>query len=393
MADIEKLKLLSSQMTLEPDGGCPTPTPHNFRPPGKTVVHNQGPDPQTLHFSRAALPNGSRIRLLKSLLSSYCRHDCRYCPFQTGRDTARARFEPEEFANLFTSLHRADLVQGIFLSSGVYQSPSSSQDKLLDTARILRERHGFRGYLHLKIMPGAERAQVKEAMLLADRLSVNLEAPTPPTLSRLAPEKNWGDDLLRPLRWIAEIRRDHHPRMSWNNRWPSSSTQFVIGPAGETDWELLSATDHLYQVSGVSRAYYSSFTPIPNTPLEGHPPASRTRELRLYQASFLLRDYGYDLEDLPFETSGALPLHQDPKTAWAEKFLKDQPQEINTASRETLLRIPGLGPRSTQKILAARRRDRIRTLEQVQSLGIQTARAAPYLEINGKLPARQLSLF
>lgn len=382
MSDLETLQRLSSQMHLESDGS-ETPCPEKR---GEWII-------RSLRVSTAHAHGGKGIRLLKTLLSSYCKNHCRYCPFQSGRDFRRTAFTPADFAKLAASLAAAGAVGGIFLSSGVDVSPVKTQDQLLETAQILRRVHNYRGYLHLKIMPGAEQEQVYQAMLLADRLSVNLEAPTPAALARLAPEKAFQQDLITPLRWIDEFRQQRPAQRAWNGRWPSSTTQFVVGPGKETDLDLLAATWKLQQQAGLQRAYYSSFTPIPGTSLEAEPPSPSSRERRLYQASFLLRDYGFDLEELPFNPDGSLPADIDPKQAWADAHLLPNPLEINTAPREALLRIPGIGPRSAEKIVRERRRRTLADPAHLAALGISRSRCLPYLTLNGRRPPRQPALF
>jgi predicted DNA-binding helix-hairpin-helix protein len=244
--------------------------------------------------------------------------------------------------------------------------------------------------LHLKLMPGAQKAQVERSMQLADRVSVNLEAPNTQRLERLAPRKNFMEELLQPLRWVEEIRRSQPAHLGWKGRWPSMTTQFVVGAAGESDLELLSTTAHLTQQLRLSRAYFSAFSPIEDTPLDHLPPESPLRQNRLYQASFLLRDYGFSLEDLPFEGQGDLPRQVDPKLAWARNHLSNAPVEINTASRESLLRIPGIGPKNAEAILAARRKGHLHALEDLKKLGITPSRAAPFILLDGRRPMQQM---
>lgn len=349
----------------------------------------------------AVLPDGQRIKLLKTLLSSACERDCYYCPFRAGRDFRRATFQPEEFARLFMMLAAKGIAEGVFLSSGVAGGGVRTQDRLLDAAEILRCKLGFRGYIHLKIMPGAERAQVQHAMLLADRVSVNLEAPNTERLAKLAPHKQFLEELLQPLKWVDEIRRTQPPPLMSGSstagqrggRWPSSVTQFVVGGAGESDLELLTATQYLYRRLGLKRAYFSRFNPIPDTPLENQPPTPAIREHRLYQASFLLRDYGFDLEEMPFEADGRLPLQSDPKQAWAQVNLAERPVEVNRADRHELLRVPGVGPKGAEAILQARRQEKLRDPSALRALGILVARAAPFLLFDGKRAAYQPALF
>ncbi|MEJ5225171.1 MAG: helix-hairpin-helix domain-containing protein, partial [Anaerolineales bacterium] len=267
-----------------------------------------------------------------------------------------------------------------------------TQDQLLDTADILRHRLGFGGYIHLKIMPGAEKDQVLRAMQLADRVSVNLEAPSTARLARLAPHKVFFEELLQPLRWAAELRRSLPARAFWNGRPPSLVTQFVAGGADESDLELLSTTAWLHKNVGLARAYFSAFHPIPDTPLENKAAVHPMREHRLYQASFLMRDYGFEMEELPFAPDGNLPLDTDPKLAWARAHLSETPLEINRAGRSQLLRVPGIGPKGAAAILAARRSGKLRDLSALKALGVLTERAAPFVLLDGQRPARQLAL-
>lgn len=341
----------------------------------------------------AALPNGKNIPLLKTALTTGCERNCYYCAFRSGRDFRRETFKPEELAKLFMQLYRGELVQGLFLSSGVAGGGIRTQDRLLATAEILREKYHFTGYIHLKIMPGAEKAQVEYAMRLADRVSVNLEAPSTERLAELAPEKLFLDELLQPLRWIEDIRRNQPSHQGWNGRWPSSTTQYVVGAVNESDLELLQTTFYLHKKLKISRAYFSSFNPVVDTPLENQPPADPWREVRLYQASFLLRDYGFDFEDLIFDPTGGLHSHKDPKLHWAEQNIQHRPLEINRADYQELLRIPGIGPLGARKIIARRRQSSIQYIEQLKSIGIHTRRAAPFILLNGTRPSLQLPLF
>jgi len=341
----------------------------------------------------AQLPNGKQIYLLKTLLSSACERDCYYCPFRAGRDFRRATFKPQEFAELFIKLHQAKAAEGIFLSSGIAAGGANTQNKILDTAEILRKRFGYRGYMHLKIMPGAEKGQVERAMQLADRVSVNLEAPNTERLAKLAPQKVFLEELLQPLKWVDEIRRSQPAYKFWNGRYPSTVTQFVAGGADESDLELLTTTSWLTKNVRLKRAYFSAFHPIRDTPLENKAAVDPLREHRLYQASFLLRDYGFDLEEMPFTQSGNLPLPIDPKLAWAEVNLKERPLEINRAKKNELLRIPGIGLKGAEAILSARRMSKLSDLSSLRKLGIVVVRAAPFLLLNGRRPATQLSMF
>ncbi|MDX9955795.1 MAG: radical SAM protein [Anaerolineae bacterium] len=378
MGPLEKLQLLAQAAAYEPaeDVGL---TGTRF-PTAAAPAEMLG----CIHY--AATPKG-RIPLLKTLVSSACERDCTYCPFRSGRDFRRETFTPDDLAGLFLQLYRADLVQGIFLSSGLVGGGPRTQDRIIDTATLLRKRYGFSGYMHLKVMPGAERDQVAATMALADRVSVNLEGPNARRLSFLAPHKHFSEELVQRLQWIHELRE------AQGGRGPSTTTQFVVGAAGESDAELLLTTEFFYRRQRMARAYFSSFHPVSDTPLEGLPPSSPEREMRLYQASFLLRDYGFTAEELPFDTKGNLPLKEDPKVAWAQEHLSQTPVELNHAPREQLLRVPGVGIKGVEQILEARRKGTLCDLSQLRKLGLPVQRVAPYILLDGKQPARQLQLW
>lgn len=385
MDSLQTLKELSSQMQFEADGepGASSHAPACYSPKedSNAITH------------AAQLPNGQKIVLLKTLLSSACERDCFYCPFRAGRDFRRATFKPDEFAGLFSKMNQSGMAEGVFLSSGIAAGGVRTMDKLLDTADILRKKYHFKGYLHLKIMPGSEKDQVFRAMQLADRVSVNLEAPSTERLARLAPHKIFIEELMRPLRWVEEIRRTVPAYKFWNGRHPSTVTQFVAGGADESDLELLNTTQWLMKNVRLKRAYFSAFHPILDTPLENKPAVNPMREHRLYQASFLLRDYGFDLEDLPFTSDENLPLHTDPKLAWAQINLVHAPIEVNRAEKRDLMKIPGIGLKGAEAILSARRLNRLHDLSALKKLGVIAERAAPYILLNGRRPASQLTLF
>lgn len=379
MDTIERFNLLSSQMVHEPSEG--------------SGMSESAEKCANIFVYRAYLPNGKRIRLLKTLLSSVCEKDCAYCPFRAGRDFRRASLQPDEYALLVSRLHQAGIIDGAFISSGIIGGGVRTQERLLACAEILRGKYAFHGYLHLKLMPGAQFAQVERSMQLADRVSLNLEAPNAVRLKQFTVHKNFWQELWQPLEWVEQIRTQQPSYIGWNGHWPSSSTQFVMGGAGESDQELLQVSQTLYNHLHLKRAYYSPFTPHKNTPLENETPGSLLREQRLYQASFLIRDYHYSWEDLQYDEQGNLPLNQDPKLAWAESHLLNQPLEINRAGREELLRIPGIGVRSATRILQARRVFTLREVSQLSKLGIQVKRCAKYILLNGRRPVIQTSLY
>ncbi len=378
MDALAKLKLLGPPTCFEPAEEVTSfsqPRRQQSREELAGIVHN------------AVMPNGRSIALLKTMLSSVCERDCAYCAFRQGRDFRRATFTPDELAGLFIQFHQRRVAEGIFLSSGIVGGGPRVQDRIIATAELLRQRYGFRGYIHLKIMPGAEREQIAAAMRLADRVSVNLEAPNTERLAHLAPHKSFAEELMLRLRWIEEIRQGSP------GRWPSSTTQFVVGGADESDVELLTTTEFLHRHAGLARAYFSRFSPVPDTPLEHHPPTPPLREHRLYQSSFLLRDYGFTVEELPFDAEGNLPQERDPKLAWARQHLTHAPVEVNSADRRTLLRVPGIGPKGVEKLLRERRRGRLHELADLGKLGVIAKRAAPFILLDGQRPAHQLSFW
>ncbi len=399
METLIQLKEIATNMDLElaeevPLRPFPVPSP-SVAPCGQPLPSSPKAQAkkESLGVFNAKLPGGRTVPLLKTMITTACERNCYYCPFRAGRNYRRITFKPEEMANSFMDMHRAGMVKGLFLSSGIIRGGVRSQDKLLDTAEILRQKHQFKGYIHLKIMPGAEKAQVERGMQLVDRLSVNLEAPNDKRLAQLAPRKEFLKELLQPLQWIEEIRNNQPAHQGWNGRWPSSTTQFVVGGGGENDLELLSTSEYLYRQLSLSRAYFSLFRPVPDTPLENQAAENPWRQHRLYQASFLFRDYGFDLEEMPFDLEGNLPLDTDPKMAWAQVNLLHSPTEINQASREELLRIPGIGPKGVQAILAARRKATLRDVKELQAIGVRTKNLKPYVLLDGKRPIYQPSLF
>jgi len=341
--------------------------------------------------SEVSTPTGKKA-ILKAMMTTACEKNCFYCPFRAGRSrTQRITFQPEEMARTFDQMQRSGVADGIFLSSGIIKGGITTQDKIIDTAEIIRRKYRYQGYVHLKIMPGSEYDQVQRAMQLADRVSINLEGPTQERLNALAPKKDFTGDLLQRLQWTQQIRQEHEERTGRRLR-SSTTTQFVVGAVGDTDLELLALSHRLYQQVGIKRAYYSAFEPVLDTPFENVNSVVKLREHRLYQSSFLLRDYQWDVEDLPFAVNGNLPLDIDPKRAWADLHLRDTPIDIMHAAPQDLLRIPGIGPHAAEAIVRARRETRLTDLSQLRALGIHAPeQAVPYILLDGRQPPRQLS--
>ena len=340
-------------------------------------------------ITNVSTPTGKR-KILKAMVTTACQMNCHYCPFRAGRSKMkRLTFTPDELASGLDTLQQAGKVEGMFLSSGIIKGSVTTQDKIIDTVEIIRTRYNYPGYIHLKIMPGAEYDQLYRAMQLANRVSVNLEGPTQERLDALAPKKDFQHELLHMLQLAEQIRRTHP-----DEKLAGTVTQFVVGAVGDTDQELLALSNRLYRHYGLTRAYYSGFSPVIQTPFENLPATDPLREHRLYQASFLLRDYGWKVEDLPFLSDGNLQLQLDPKRAWAERYLRDAPIEIMTARRDQLLRIPGIGPVGADAILKARRQGHLTDLTHLRQLNIRAVeQVAPYILLNGRRPVTQMSLF
>jgi predicted DNA-binding helix-hairpin-helix protein len=334
----------------------------------------------------AALPSGRRVPMLKVLQASGCERSCVYCAERCGGQGRTHSLAPEALAAAFMDLRRGGHVFGLFLSSAIRGGAIATMDRMLATAELLRERHAFRGYLHLKMIPGSRPDQVEQAMALATRLSVNMEAPTAAHLARIAPGKQLETQILSPMRQVARaIARGDFAR-------GGQTTQFVVGAAGETDREIAEAATRGYRQLGLARVYYSAMQPVPGTPLAERPPVPFLREHRLYQTDFLLRSYGFSLDEIHFDEAGALPLHTDPKTLWAKRHPERFPVEINRAGLPELLRVPGIGPRSARRLLRMRREQRLREVAALRAAGAAWQVASPYLLLDGKPAERQLRL-
>jgi len=340
----------------------------------------------------AALPSGKTVFLFKVLLSNACSRDCLYCVNRRSNLVRRYSLTPEELARSFMELLRQGVVSGLFLTSAIPDTPSRSMERMLKAVEILRLRSGFRGYIHLKILPGVTRDLVERAVALATRVSVNLECPTAGTLARVAGEKNLLEQILRPIGWVKQILDGkERPRCD-------QTTQFVVGAAGESDRQILARSSQLYREAHLSRVYFSAFQPPDGKLWEGMRGTPLMREHRLYQADFLFRKYGFSFEEIPLSSEGELSLSEDPKQIWARMHPEQFPMEINRAEKRELLRVPGIGPLSAERIVAARREGRLRRLEDLKGMGVLLKRASPYLLLDGRREreegkALQLSLW
>ncbi|HMM22514.1 MAG TPA: putative DNA modification/repair radical SAM protein [Selenomonadales bacterium] len=321
-------------------------------------------------------PDGRCVSLFKVLMTNYCEKDCAYCPNQAGRDVPRTRFEAEELARLFMDFYRRNYVEGLFLSSGVRHSTAATMADMLRVAELLRSRYRFGGYIHLKILPGASDAEIEAAANLADRLSLNMEAPTAGHLAKLSRTKKFGSEILGSMAKIGAHLRAQ--------RGVTHTTQYIVGAAAESDRDILSSTDTLYKAYGLKRAYFSAFQPVAKTPLDHLPATPLLRENRLYQSDFLMRLYGFALSDLVFNPAGALDLELDPKLAYALHHPELFPLEINCASYASLLRVPGIGPQSAARIVAVRRSHRFAEYAELKNAGVVLKRALSFITVNGR---------
>lgn len=340
----------------------------------------------TRYISHVQPSHGRPMPVLKVLQTNACAKDCYYCPFRAGRRFRRETFKPEELADLTAQMYRTRIIKGLFLSSGVVGKDDYSMGQIITTAEILRQKYEFDGYLHLKIMPAASDAAIEAALSLADRVSVNLEAPNAERLARLTSTKEINRDLIAPLRRVKRLLDQTGQRVS-------RTTQFVVGAAGESDREILATVHQLYREIGLARAYYSAFRPVSDTPLDGLPAENPRRQDRLYQADALIRLYNFDVDDIGLDESGSLSLSEDPKLVWARRHPEQFPVEVNTASRTTLLRVPGIGPISADRIINWRRQGKFRNLGDLRRAGAIADRAAPFIMLDGRRPATQFSFW
>lgn len=332
---------------------------------------------QRFKFIYPAVGKGGCVRLFKVLQTNFCEGNCYYCANRKDRDFTRISFSPQELARLFISYYRKGLVDGLFLSSAIYSSPNRSQEETFKTIWLLRKKYGYRGYIHYKVLPGSDEALIERCARFVDRLSINLEAPSPVYLEKLSPSKNFSTQLISGLKKISQINKEK-PLTA------GITTQLVVGAAGESDKEIIDLSYSLYRKYNLWRVYYSGFMPIEDTPLENTPPCPPLREFRLYQADFLLRGYGFKPEELPFERNGNLPQDKDPKLAWAMTHREKFPVEINKADYWELLRVPGIGKISAKRIVKMRRESKIVNLKELKATGCVVKRARNFITINGK---------
>lgn len=364
METIEKLRVLSEDSQYDLACACGSVREDRRR---------RGSDGKWLY--PVTLPQGGYSVLLKTLLSNACSHDCKYCPLRLDSNVKRCTLSPDEVARVFMEYFRRKKVFGLFLSSAVMGNPDYTMDRIITVARLLRGKHAYRGYIHLKIIPGASDAAIEEAISLSSAVSLNIETPGKKHCEVLSGRKNYERDIIRPIHLMGKLtaRGTRFSRVK-------CTTQFIVGASDETDSEIMQSMAMLYHGLKFQRVYFSAYQKglgNPDIPGEKRFFASCggefMREHRLYQVDFLLRKYGYQEGEIPLDRSGNLRLDRDPKQVWADSNPAFYPVRINTADREALLRVPGIGPETAKNILRRRREGR---LSSVEELGISGKRAA-----------------
>jgi predicted DNA-binding helix-hairpin-helix protein len=334
---------------------------------------------------------GMRVSLLRILMTNACSYNCHYCPMRRDRDMPRTLLKPEELVRIFLGARARGWCEGLFVTTGIPGRPVKVMDDLIAALELLRERHRFGGYIHVKLVPGAEPAQIERLTQLASRVSVNLEAPCGASLASIAPDKSFGAAVsaLEQVRGRLLLEREERahgkPRDALHPGGVSGMTmQFVVGATPDSDRSILDTVGRLRAGGGIHHAHFSAFRPIEDTPLEGAPAAPALREHRLYQVDHLLREYGFGADEVVFEPTGNLPLAVDPKSAWAIAHPERFPVEVRTASPEELLRVPGIGPTSARRIVAERGGTTFRALGDLRKLGVVTSRAAGFITLGGR---------
>ncbi|MTI59708.1 MAG: putative DNA modification/repair radical SAM protein [Firmicutes bacterium] len=332
--------------------------------------------------------DGRCISLLKILFTNYCIYDCEYCVNRSSNDLPRAAFTPDEVVNLTVNFYRRNYIEGLFLSSAVIKSPDYTMELLLQTVRKLREEFKFNGYIHLKAIPGADYSLILAAGRYADRMSVNIELPSQKSLKLLAPQKEMNA-IIEPMREIGTMIKNNKEEKNSKKKVPKfvpagQSTQLIVGASPESDFHILKLSEGLYNKLSMKRVYYSAYVPVNKTPILPaikNPPL--LREHRLYQADWLLRFYGFNAEELLDNKNPNFDADLDPKANWALNHLEVFPLEINTASYQQLLRIPGLGVKSARRIMSARKTGSI-DYDDLKNFGTVLKKARYFITCRGK---------
>ncbi|MEO8226347.1 MAG: radical SAM protein [Gemmatimonadota bacterium] len=380
----QKLALLMSLAGDDHDGASAGPLPPRLR-------HTDDVGALRPLNLRELRYGAGRTRLLRILMTNACSFNCHYCPMRRDRKMPRTLLKPEELARIFAGALKRDWCDGLFVTTGIPGRPVKVMDDLITALELVRERDRFGGYIHVKIVPGAEAAQIDRLTELASRVSVNLEAPCGASLAPIAPEKNLDVTLAALERARAQVvlrraeERAGRPRDRMHPGGVSGiTTQFVVGATPDTDRAILDRVRALYAGGGMHHTQFSAFRPIRDTPMDGVRATPALREHRLYQVDHLVRSYGFTADEVVFDESGNLPLATDPKAAWALAHPERFPVEVRTAMYEELVRVPGFGPGTARRIVAERGATVIRNLADLRKLGAATTRAAGFITISGR---------
>jgi predicted DNA-binding helix-hairpin-helix protein len=332
-----------------------------------------------------------RRKLLRILMTNACSYNCHYCPMRRDRNMPRTLLKPEELVRIFMGALARNWCEGLFVTTGIPGRPVKVMDDLITALALIREKHRFGGYIHVKIIPGAEAAQIERITALASRVSVNLEAPCGQSLARIAPDKSLPRALQTLERARLQIVRNREEEQMGRPRDPlhpggtaGMTMQFVVGATDDSDRSIMERVTGLYAGGGMHHSQFSAFRPIVDTPLETMHATPALREHRLYQADHLIRDYGFAAEEVVYDESGNLSLSRDPKASWALSHPERFPVEVKTASPTELLRVPGIGPGSAARIVAERAGTAFRGLADLRKLGVVTTRAAGFLTLGGR---------
>jgi predicted DNA-binding helix-hairpin-helix protein len=381
-ADLEsRLNVLMSLASDDRDGRPPPPRLRHARGAGAL-----GP----LNIRNLRTPGG-RSRLLRVLMTNACSFNCHYCPMRRDRELPRTLLKPEELVRIFLGALQRGWCDGLFVTTGIPGRPIHVIDQLITALALLRERHRFGGYIHVKLVPGAEDAQIERLTSLASRVSLNFEAACGATLAPIAPEKSWATTRANFERVRGLVVREREARKAGrpiDPLHPSGASgmtmQFVVGATPDSDRALVGTVAALSEGGGVHHPHFSAFRPITRTPMESTPAASALREHRLYQATHLLNDYGFTAEEVVYQPNGNLPLLMDPKAAWALAHPERFPVEVHTADYEELVRVPGIGPLTARRVTEQRASQRFRGLGDLKKIGVATTRAAGFLTVRGR---------
>ena len=337
-----------------------------------SLAEFEGTDP--FEFISSARCGSRKMQLFKVLFTNFCEKNCLYCANRRDRDVKRFSFTPESLAKTFYELYTKGYVEGIFISSGIHQNSLKTMEKILDTAEILRKRYKYNGFMHLKLLPGVDSSSIEKAIDIADRVSINLEAPSHQRLLEIAGEKKFNG-LFNVLKKSHEIRLKKEKRTG-------ICTQFVVGASGESDFEIIKTTFLLRKAFQLQRVYYSAFYPVPQTPLENLKMVSKRREFRLYQAFYLIKNYALKPDDFLFE-NGFLREDIDPKEGVFKKIFRGELIEVNRAPLEVLTFVPGIGMKTAKRILEIRKYGKIKNVNLLFKIGV-SKKSLEYLLIDGK---------